>query len=154
MGRDGRNEVKRERVIVLSHAVLDAGAWKAVGPTAAFVYLCFRREWRGSNANNNGSIRLSYRQIRDKTGLSLNTIGRAVLDLQRKGFLIVTTPACLGTEGHGKSHQYQLTEVAMPGKSKPERQFLRWKEGEDFPVVQVKGNNPSGRTQRKSPSQK
>ncbi len=73
-----------------------------------------------------------------------DTAAKAFHDLQRKGFVIQTKAACLGTEGMGKAPSYELSEIVPAGENGPGKQWFRkWKEGEDFPVHKGTSRNKS-----------
>lgn len=135
MGRDKRNENKKEAVTVLRLDVMRTPAWRALSLPAQALYPWIKLEWRGAKFNNNGKLRLSVRQAAECMGCNIKTVMRAFQDLQAKGFIIQTEGACLGTEGMGKAPAYELTEIVSAGQSGPGKQwFKNWSEGHDFPV--------------------
>lgn len=135
MGRDKRNENKKEAVTAMRLKVMQSPAWRALTPTAQALYVWIKLEWRGAHFNNNGELRLSVRQAADAMGCANNTAMRGFQDLQAKGFIIQTQGGCLGTEGKGKAPAYELTEIPAKGAQGPGKQwFSNWSEGHDFPV--------------------
>lgn len=135
MGRDKRNEQRKEAVTAMRLGVMQTPAWRALTPTAQALYVWLKLEWRGAKFNNNGKLRLSVRQAAERMGCAINTAMRGFQDLQAKGFLIQTEGACLGTEGMGKSPAYELTEIPLAGGQGPGKQwFMNWSKGHDFPV--------------------
>ncbi len=119
-------------------------AWRALSPYAQRLYPWLLLEFRGSKNNNNGSISLSVRQAASLLGCNRETARRAFHDLQRKGFLIVTRCAALGSVGYARRHLYQITELGTSAEPKPRNRFRDWKPGNDFPVKLAKSNNPGG----------
>jgi hypothetical protein len=128
---------------------MEEPAWRALSSTAQALYPWLKFEWRGPDANNNGKIRLSTRQAATAMGVSPDTAAEAFRDLQRKGFIVQTEPACLGVEGAAKSPAYELTELKMPGAEKDGRKLYRnWRKGYDYEVQRSAANNPNGRNGR------
>ncbi|RWI85954.1 MAG: hypothetical protein EOR22_30280 [Mesorhizobium sp.] len=126
---------------------MEEPAWRDLSSAAQAAYPWFKLEWRGPDANNNGKIRLSVRQLGERMGVRRDTAAEAIQDLQRKGFLYQTEAGRLGVDGEGKSPTYEITELKMPGteKEKDGRKLYRqWRLGHDFPVARSNANNPMG----------
>jgi hypothetical protein len=124
---------------------MECPAWRALSLPAQAIYPWLKLEWKGPLANNNGKIELSLRQIAEKAGCNVKTAMRAVHDLQRKGWIVVKRPAHLGLAGHARSHQVELTEIACPPNDVPSNLYRQWRPGADFPIAEVRTNNPEGR---------
>jgi hypothetical protein len=145
----------------LDRKTMSRPAWNALSPTAQALYPWFKMEWKGPRANNNGRIRLSVRQAAQRLGVTPTTAAKAIRDLQSKGWLVVYTKAVLGISGEARGHEYEITEIALPrvlerkedrvdGKEpRPRQLFQFWKEGNDFPVADVRSNNPTGKNRGK-----
>lgn len=144
MGRDKRNETKEERWTKLVRPMMDTPAWRSLSSTAQALYPWVRMEWRGPKANNNGRLSLSVRQAADALGVNPKTAARAFQDLQAKGFLVCTKGAVLGTQGHAKSPEFELTEIGLPTATNGRRLYLEWSQGGDFPVTSTPVHNPFG----------
>ncbi len=114
--------------------VMDTEAWRALSPKAQILYVWLRLEWKGAKFNNNGRIRLSYRQASYRIGIGVNAVMGAFHELQAKGFIRVTEKGCLGVEGEARGPKYELTEIGLP-RGIPAALFLKWKEGHDFEVI-------------------
>lgn len=143
-----KRDVKRKGIWI-ELAMLQTPAWSALSTTAQALYLWLRLEWNGSDdpvRNNNGDLHFSLRQGCKAMGIkSRETIGKAFRDLQEKGFIRVTKPACLGLEGVAKAPAYALTDKPLSGKCGPgEHLYKEWKPGEEFDVVRGRVNNPLG----------
>ncbi len=153
--RTGRN-APSEHYTKMFRAVMQTPAWVALSSTAKALYVLIKLEWRGPNANNNGSIQFSCRQAATALGIEPNTAMRAFRDLQAKGFLVMKEMATLGSDGDARGPSYEITEIEMPGKPKGSGRdlFRQWQEGKDFPVPKHHKNNPTGRNGRKTPSSK
>ena len=129
-------------------------AWGALSPYAQALYPWLKLEWKGPNNNNNGRIQMSVRQAAKRLGCSTKTSAKALIELQRKGWVVVKRKAVLGVEGAARAHLYELTEIAMPkglgetskikGNPVPQNLFRDWRPGQDFPVAEVRTNNPTG----------
>lgn len=132
---------------------MEEPAWRALSSSAQAAYPWFKLEWRGPEANNNGKIRLSVRQLGRRMGVRPDTAAEAVRDLQRKGFLYQTEAATLGVDGAAKSPAYEITELKLPGTEKQQdgRKLYRdWRPKHDYPVQGASANNPSGANGRKT----
>jgi hypothetical protein len=151
-----RKDPKRERLAdhftTLIRQNMETPAWKALTIHAQALYPWIKLEWRGPRANNNGKIEMSVRQAADLLGCSRETAGRALHDLQRKGWLIVTEKASLGTEGAARGNKYEITEIPLPGEAmRPRNLFREWHPDRELPVADIRTNNPSGRNGKKKP---
>src|SRR5690606_32010957 len=134
---------------------METPAWQALSTTAQALYPWLKLEWRGPDANNNGSIQLSTRQAASRLGVSQVTAAEAFRDLQRKGFIVQTVPASLGVEGAAKCPSYEITELKMPGAEGDGRKLYRqWEKGRDFDVQRSPVNNPNGCNGRDAPKTK
>jgi hypothetical protein len=126
-------------------------AWRALSSAAQALYPWLKLEWGGPQFNNNGSIRLSVRQAAASMGVTHVTAARAFHDLQRKGFIVMTSPASLGLDGEAKGATYELTELKMPGAEQDGRKLYRqWRPDQEFPVHVTAANNPAGNNGRKT----
>ena len=130
-------------------------AWGALSPYAQALYPWIKLEWKGPNNNNNGRIQMSVRQASKLLGCTPKTAAKALLDLQRKGWIVVKEVAALGLVGSARAHKYELTEIAMPkglgeiskakGNPIPRKLFREWKPDCEFPTADVRINNPKGK---------
>lgn len=145
MGRDRKNEARTEHFTMMVRNMMQTPAWRALSPSAQALYPWIRMEWRGKEANNNGSLRLSVRQAAECLGCSRNTAAKSFIELQAKGFAVVTEGACLGTAGEAKSPAYELTEIPLPKQAAGRKLYQSWREGGDFPVMKTLINNPTGK---------
>lgn len=152
MGRDKNNELRGEKVTTMKLSVMQTAAWRALSTTAQALYTWIKHEWRGKGYNNNGKLRLSVRQAAGRIGCARNTAMKAFRELQAKGFIVQTEGGCLGTEGHGKAPMFELTEEPAAGEKGPGRQwYLRWSEGNDFPVKRGHIGHTAKQTQKAEP---
>jgi len=127
-------------------ATMQCSAWTALSPYAQRLYPWLLLEWDGPRANNNRHIAYSTRQAAAALGCNTVTARRAFVDLQAKGFLVVTRCAALGCAGRALGHEYELTELGtiLAPHQVPRKLFRDWKPGCDFPVVRAAANNPRG----------
>lgn len=130
---------------------MECRSWSALSLPAQAIYPWLKLEWKGPRANNNGRIQLSLRQIAKAAGCDVKTAMRAIRDLQRKGWIVVREAACIGVSGAARSHLLELTEIACPPDDRPRALFRHWREDAEYPVVNVRTNNPSGRNQKQNP---
>lgn len=152
--RTGRDFV--QQYIHIERRLLDSPAWRALSTAAQALYPFIRLEWKGSNNNNNGTIRLSVRQAMEKTGMGKGAAQRAFHDLQAKGFLHITEMGALGYTGNAKAPSFEITELPLQhsGQHGGRRLFDQWRKGHDFHVQKHHANNPIGHNGNKSPSPK
>ena len=126
---------------------LSSPAWRALSSAAQALYPWLVMEFKGTQFNNNGKIRLSVRQAALKMGVSKDTAARAFYDLQAKGFIKVKKGGSLGISGMGKCPEYEITDIILPENGrKANDHFKEWTEGKDFeifrhPVKNAKGKN-------------
>jgi hypothetical protein len=125
-------------------ATMQSPAWHALSPYAQRLHPWLLLEWNGSHTNNNGRISFSTRQAATALACNRETARRAFIDLQAKGFLVVTRCAALGSEGKARGHKYELTEFGTASRPIPRKLFRDWNPGCDFPVIRAKANNPRG----------
>src|SRR6056297_2708767 len=86
MGRDKRNEQNHEHFTKLVRQNMMTPAWRALSVHAQALYPWLKLEWKVPRANNNGKIAMSVRQAARLLGCSKETAGRALRDLQQKGW--------------------------------------------------------------------
>ncbi|WP_201455718.1 hypothetical protein [Tropicimonas marinistellae] len=130
---------------------METPAWRALSTTAQAIYPWLKLEWKGPKANNNGKISMSVRQMGECVGCDKKTAGRAFHELQRKGYAVVKRTACLGIAGEARSHLIELTEIACPPNDRPRALFREWRPDAEFPVAEVRTNNPSGVNGKQNP---
>ena len=151
MARTHKNgSSKYEHFTKLCRPMMQTDAWRALSPKAQALYPWLRLEWKGANNNNNGKIRLSYRQAARCMGITPNTAGEAFHELQAKGFIVVTQLGALGVEGQARGHSYELTELSIRNE-RPRCLYKKWNPDAEFEVVRVKPNNPNGYRKKQNP---
>ena len=87
-------------------ATMQCPAWRALSPYAQRLYPWLLLEWKGSHDNNNRRISLSVRDAADLICSHNETARLALIDLQKKGFIVVTRCAALGSTGNARGHEY------------------------------------------------
>lgn len=143
--KTGRN-TQKEHWTKLTREIMELPAWRALSTTAQALYPWLRLEWKGPHNNNNGKIQLSVRQAAAALGVTPTTASHAFHDLQKKGFIVMTSKPCLGVEGLAKAPRYELTEIALPYQAtvSGRRLFKNWDEANEYPINKVSSNNPKG----------
>jgi hypothetical protein len=141
--RTGRSD-SNEHYTKMFRPTMDTPAWRALSTTAQALYPWLKLEWRGPQANNNGSISLSVSQAAARLGVKSDTAAKAFHDLQAKGFLALTQEARLGVNGAAKGSTFELTEIALRGESRPRRLYLAWSPVGEHPVRKCAIGNPTG----------
>jgi hypothetical protein len=120
-----KDKGRLEPFVPLLIATLDTPAWHALSHGAARLYVALRRRY-SKNQHNNGRIFLSSRHARRELGSGLTQITRWFRELQHYGFIVMTAPGCLGSDGKGKAPHWRLTELGCRLEP-PTRDFLSWK---------------------------
>lgn len=152
MGRDRRNEQKpRGKIAIMHLTLMETPAWITLSCQAKALYLLLLMEWKGPKANNNGQIQLSVRQAAEKLSIGINTAARAFHELQAHGLLVVRQAAVLGVKGQATAPEYEITEIAMPGRQEGRKLFKDWKPDADYPVQKAAVHNPTGTKEKQNP---
>ena len=99
----GRND--SEQYVKLSYRMLRSDAWRSLGGPAVRVYFEIRTRYMG---RNNGQLTLSLDEGARLLGLGKATVGRALTELQTKGFIVRIKM--------GQWHGRQATEYAITDK--------------------------------------
>jgi DNA-binding transcriptional MocR family regulator len=99
-------------------------AWRAMAPAARCLYLALKRTYN-SKHNNNGDIFLSQREAAKELNFSRPTVAKSFQELEHYGFIVMTSPGCLGVEGKGKSPHWRLTELETATEP-PTMDFKFW----------------------------
>ncbi len=150
MGRRGQKHDKTgrsksgDKFVKLFLCTMQSPAWRALSAYAQRLYPWLLLEWDGPGENNNGRISLSGEQASKALGCHTETARLALIDLQAKGFLVVTRCAARDSDGRARCHLYEITELGTAANPIPSKRFLDWKPGSDLPVVRAKANNPGG----------
>lgn len=140
---DKKGRTQYEHFTKVFIRTLKSDAWRAMSPKAQMLHIWLQLEWKGPKNNNNGGIKLSYRQAAKRLGLGENTVMKAFHELQAKGFLVVTRLGALGVEGEARGPSYELTDIGL-GRDRPRRLYLQWDPNNEFEVARHPANNPKG----------
>ena len=145
-GTDKKGRSKSgEQFAKMFRATMETPAWRALTPYARLLYPWLKLEWHGPKNNNNRHIRLSVKQAAKRLGCSTETARKAFHDLQRKGFVVVTHCAVLGTAGEARGHEYELTELGTALSHTPRHLYREWRPEREFDVTMAAANNPTGK---------
>ena len=96
---------KRQSFVMLRYDIMDSPAWRSLSPNARCVWLEIMRRYNGYN---NGDIPLSCREAGELCRISKGTAGRALKDLQDKGFIKIGTFAGFQNK-HRVSTRWEVT---------------------------------------------
>ena len=132
--RDKNGNSIHEHGTYIPRSLMSSDAWRALSPKAQMIYIWLRLEWKGPRFNNNGKIRLSYRQAAHRLGICTNSAMGAFHELQAKGFVVITQLGALGVEGEARGPTYHLTDIGLPG-TPPSKLFLEWAPDSEFEVL-------------------
>ena len=105
---------------------LDSPAWRATSHGAKALYIILRRKY-GVKLGNNGRIYLSVRDAAEALGSNKDSVAKWFRELQHYGFIVMTSPGCLGIDGMGKAPSWRLTELGTRTPNEPPtRDFVEW----------------------------
>jgi hypothetical protein len=104
--------------------ILNAPAWRAMGPIARLLWIALRRKLRNDRLNN-GKIYLSCRDAAEEIGGNKDTIARRYAELEQYGFLRKTAEGFLGVDGRGIAPHYRFTDLAH-GTHPATRDYEKW----------------------------
>lgn len=115
------------RHIRLYHSITGSEAWLHLSGNAMKVLIALARYDDGSR---NGELLFSERQGVIDTGLSRNTVRRALAELIEKGFIALTKPGAFN-RNNLLAATYRLTWLPWPGgrPAAPTRDFEKWRAG-------------------------
>src|SRR5262245_26346285 len=112
-------------------------AWRAMSFGARWLYVHLKRRW-SFKQQNNGRIYLSQRDAQEEMGASCrDSVSRWYREQQHYGFIVMTSPGCLGVDGKGKAPHWRLTELPAPGGRNGDtlmlatKDYLKW-DGKKF----------------------
>ena len=115
---------KTELFVKVMLETLDTPAWRALSLGARCLYIALKRRHR-LDTNNNGKIFLSLRQAEIELSSSRRYVARWFRELEHYGFIVMTRPGFLGSEGKGKAPHWRLTDIGHKDDP-PTREFLNW----------------------------
>lgn len=127
MSRERRNRDKGRiegPFVPLLIDTMAAPAWRTMSADARVLYASVKARY-SVKARNNGRLYLSIRKAAEETGLGKNIIARGFHELQYYGFIVQTSPGCLGVNGRGKAPHWRLTELGYM-LDPPTRDFMHW----------------------------
>ena len=105
--RKGRNT--DEQYVKLSYRMLRSDAWRSLSGPAVKVYHELRTRYMGTN---NGHLTLSLDEAKRLLGLGKATVGRALTELQAKGFIVMTKRG----QWYGRlATKYEVTDKPVNG---------------------------------------
>ena len=130
-----KRKVKDGKYTKMTLNLMSTPAWRALSTKAQALYPWIKMEWKGTGQNNNGKIALSCRTAAARMSITPNTAAVAFRELQQKGFIVVTRPSYLGTDGEARLQYYEVTELVMPGSERPSHLYAKWTEGSDFAII-------------------
>src|ERR1700722_5054679 len=105
-----KRDAPKGRYVTLREYMLDTAAWQSLDCVARCIYIEISRRYRGPNSNN-GKIPYSCREAATALGISKDTAGRGLLDLQDRGFLKIAKDSGFNLKGRA-SREWLLTEFS------------------------------------------
>jgi hypothetical protein len=120
----GRRRREYVNFVPLERRILETEAWQCLSPSACKVYIALFSEFKGEN---NGRICFSIDMGCRNCGLSRTTVAKALLELQKKGFI-----SCVqkGSFDYKIPHASEWRLTHLPSR-KPltgsTNEFFKWK---------------------------
>ena len=100
--------------VMLDNETWQSKAWKELTGAAVKLYIVFTFKAFRSNSAMRSPFKISYREIRQLTGLSLQSIRRAIIQLENLGFIDFVEQGGLKSGGYGKKEHRQVCRA--PGQ--------------------------------------
>lgn len=122
MGYSKNKNRSKGKFIMLRHDIYDSEAWRSLSPKARCVWLELARRYNGIN---NGDIGLSNREAGKACNISKNTGGKALIELEEKGFIKVTAYSGFKNK-YRVANRYALTHERYQDKP-PTNEWRNWK---------------------------
>jgi hypothetical protein len=135
MGRP-KDKGRLQPFVPVDKEMMACAAWRQMSHGARWLYVHLKWRWNYKQCNN-GRLYLSQRNAVKELGASRESIARWYRELQHYGFIVMTTPGCLGVNGMGMAPHWRLTEAEAPGGRNgntlmlPTKDYLKW-DGELF----------------------
>ena len=118
--------------VPIDQEVMRSPAWRAMSFGARWLYMHLKRRW-SFKQRNNGRIFLSQRDAQEEMGAAVPRQPQPLVPrTQHYGFIVMTSPGCLGVDGKGKAPHWRLTELEAPGGRNgdtwmlPTKDYLKW----------------------------
>jgi hypothetical protein len=127
MGGDRHEKNKRDRLppfVPMLINTMDTRAYRALSHGARSTLVSLKRRY-SSQSHNNGRLFLSLRMAAKEIGSHRDQVGRWLRELEHYGFIVKTSPGCLGVDGRGKAPHWRLTELGYM-RDPPTRDFDMW----------------------------
>jgi hypothetical protein len=107
MKRKGEKS-KSPRFTMLEHEICKSEAWKNLKGSSVKLYIVLRGKAYGRfDAARTNVIKLSYNEMIKETGLSVQSVRNAILELDEKGFIDVVEQGGLKSGGYSRN-SYKL----------------------------------------------
>ena len=131
--------------VQIHHHLLDSLAGCSLTPPAVAVYLRLGRLYNGSN---NGSLGLSVRAAAEHANIAKDTAGRALKELQAKGFIEIVIQGAYSVKLR-HSTEWRLTNFRCDVTgSPPTKAFMKWRPAEKLSVPNDGQVGPKVRTRK------
>jgi hypothetical protein len=124
VSRRDRDKERLPLFVPLLKDTLASPAWKAMSHGAKVLYIALKAKYFHKQ-HNNGRLFLSQRDAAAEIGSSTEEIRRWYRELVHYGFIVMTSPGCLGVEGRGKAPHWRLTELGYM-HDPPTKDFIKW----------------------------
>jgi predicted transcriptional regulator of viral defense system len=124
----GRSRRQLSSFVALERYILNSPAWKSLPLPGRCAYIEICNLYNGSN---NGKIALSARTLADLLTISRSTAGRALADLEERGFIETVRQGGFNIKtGVRRSTEWRLTtERCDVTAERPTKKFMRWQDG-------------------------
>ncbi len=116
--KKGRSKTNGQ-FVPIPHAMAQSPAWRSLRGNSIKVYVELRRRFNGGN---NGQLTLSLDEGADLLGISKATVMRALQELEKKGFVVMTKR---GFWYGRRASEYAVTDRSLNGHP-PTNAWRKW----------------------------
>ena len=136
--------------VPLVRTTLASPVWRQLSFGARCLYVVLKSYLRHDCLNNGKVYRASREAAADLGTKSTRSVQRWFRELEHYGFIVQTTGACLGVDGHGVAAHWRLTEwPSFDNKGThiaPTRDFERWDGVLFYDPLKTESRVPKGLT--------
>jgi hypothetical protein len=148
MTRRRKGKEHTSRYMALEYWLMKSCAWREASCVARCAYIEIKMRYAGPGSNN-GRIPYSLLEMAKALNVSKATAGRALKELQDKGFIVLMKRGAFSVKNRMAS-EWRLTELTCDvTRNLSSREFTRWPEKQNT-VSPVKPNGCRDETERVS----
>jgi hypothetical protein len=123
------------RYVMLNHWLLESPAYLSLSAPARAVYVEIVRLYNGAN---NGKLALSVRTAAERCRIARNTAGRALAELQDRGFIECVRPGGFSLKIRHATEWRLTHQPCNVSGQPPNSNFMRWRPPEKQNTVSIR----------------